>query len=104
MSAPVLHIDAASINTSNSAINLGNIHCALIAALGIKGRNINYADQIWMTATSYKDGKIATVRTLYSQQRNSINYADSSNLGFNGNTISAEYNNWLNLIRKLNAC
>jgi len=93
--APVMNIDSAPIKTSSSTSNLSDIRGALSAALGNKGWKIKDAGQHSMTATRQKDGKIATVRAAFSQQSYSITYIDSSNLGYDGSNINAEYNDWL---------
>lgn len=101
-SKPITNItDAPAITTGNATSE--NIAQAIQTAIAQRGWVItSNTDGLIEASINVRDKHKAVVTIPYSEKGYSINYKDSTNLGYRGNTIHRNYNKWvINLDREI---
>ena len=97
---PVINYTGTPIETSSAKPDLNKIKKAIVLG-GIKaGWQMQPVADGHILASLFSAGHIIKVDVKYDTKTYSITYKESSNLEYNGTTISPDYNNW---VGKLNS-
>ena len=94
--APVMNITNASIDTSSGKTpSLTNIAQGIVRAGNGLGWQIKKEKPGHSIGTLYLRKHMVKVDINYSQTEFSINYKDSSEMGYDGTNIHSNYNSWV---------
>jgi len=97
---PIINVKNSPIVASPGNKNMRNIKRAIVLAGTRIGWQMQATSPGHIVGTVFRGGHMAKVDIDYSTDKYSINYKDSSNLGYNGETIHNTYNRWVNDLHK----
>lgn len=86
-------------STASSGASLHRIGRTIITASAFKGWQPRVAGPGRIIASRHHAGRVAKVTISYTTDSFKITYLDSDNLGYNGNSISSTYADWVEELR-----
>ncbi|MGD8784985.1 MAG: hypothetical protein PVF28_05395 [Thioalkalispiraceae bacterium] len=92
---PVVNYNNSPIVAKSGNKNLKDVKRAIVLAGSRLGWQMQSIQPGIIQATLFSQGHMAKVEISYSTESYSINYKDSSNLKYNGQTIHGTYNKWV---------
>lgn len=86
-------------STASSNATLQQVGRTIITASAYQGWRPRIVGPGRITATRHHAGHLAKVSISYTTDSFTINYLDSDNMGYTGNSISSTYNDWIDDLR-----
>lgn len=85
--------------TASSDATLKSVGRTIITASAYQGWDVDVQGPGQIIATRHHAGRIAKVKITYTNDSFNIRYLDSDNLGYDGNSISSTYDEWVEDLR-----
>lgn len=82
-------------NAASSNATLKSVGRTIITASAFQGWNVDVEGPGQIIATRHHAGRIAKVKITYTTNSFNIRYLDSDNMGYDGNSISRTYDEWV---------
>lgn len=87
--------EQSSYSTRSTHVSLENVKRTIITASAVKGWKPTLAKNGHILATRRRAGHVAKVDISYTSDSFNIKYLDSDNMGYDGESISSIYSQWV---------